>query len=95
MSDTNDFAEGIYFNQPHEKAPDFVLGGIAVKPEVFSAWLERQTPNDHGYVRLKVNIGRNSGKPYVALDDYKPKKETADTGWDSSDDIPFAPRTEW
>ena len=81
-----EFANGIYFNEPHENAPDFVLGSISVKPDKFAEWLAQQTPNDKGYVRLKVNMSK-VGKPYVALDDWKPEAKATD---DFDDDkIPF------
>ena len=72
MSDI-EFAKGIYFNRPHENAPDFVLGSISVRADVFAEWLAQQTPNEKGYIRLKVNAAKSSGEPYVALDDWKPK----------------------
>lgn len=84
-----EFAEGIYFNQPHERAPDFVLGTISIRPQAFIAWLEQQTENDKGYVRLKVNVGRESGKPYVALDDWKPENRTEPQPDDFDESIPF------
>ena len=82
-----EFANGIYFNEPHENAPDFVLGSISVKPDRFTEWLAQQTPNEKGYVRLKVNMSK-MGNPYVALDDWKPDAKAPD---DFDDDflIPF------
>ena len=91
------FANGIYFNRPHEKAPEFVLGSISIKPDDFIGWLREQDVNVKGYVRLKVNLSK-AGKEYVALDDWKPDpgsqrgvipdepKEKED---DFDDDIPF------
>lgn len=102
MSDI-EFAQGIYFNKPHEKAPDFVLGSISIRSEVFSEWLAQQKTSERGYVRLKINVGKESGKPYVAVDDWKPEEGSREAGqqmerggpnlppseadWDS--DIPF------
>jgi hypothetical protein len=84
------YANGIYWNKKHEKAPSFVLGSISIKPEMFIEWLKAQTPNEKGYVRLKVNDGRD-GKPFVALDDWTPnqviKKEVETMSYE--DDIPF------
>ena len=70
------FADGIYFNEPHERAPDFVLGSLSIKPEEFLIWLSQQAVNEKGYVRLKVNRSKN-GKVYVALDDWKPENKPA------------------
>ena len=91
----SDLADGIYFNPPHENAPDFVLGSISMRPEQFTDWLSRQQPNEKGYVRLSVKRSK-AGKIYVALDDYKPKEtpqrpaqETRDDFDDDDASIPF------
>ena len=94
MSDI-EFAAGIYWNDKHEKAPDFVIGSISVQPDKFIEWLERQETSDKGYVRLQVKYAK-SGKAYVALDNWKPQEkqekpraaQKADD-FDDSSDIPF------
>jgi len=92
MSDVQ-FASGIYFDTPHEKAPDYVLGRISVNADKFIAWLEAQEKSEKGYVNMNVKRSKG-GKVYVELDTWKPTKqkqqqhETA--GADFSDDIPFA-----
>jgi hypothetical protein len=79
MSEKIEFASGLYFNLPHEKAPDFVLGSLSVKPDTFIRWLEEQRPDDKGYVRLTVKRGRE-GKVYVALDTWKREDKTDSSG---------------
>lgn len=65
------FAEGIWFNEPTDKAPDWVVGNIAIRPDQFTDWLRQQDVDSKGYVKLKVNRSKE-GKPYVELDDYRP-----------------------
>ena len=40
MTEKN-FPNGIYFNLPKEKAPDFVKGNVSIKKAEFIAWLEQ------------------------------------------------------
>lgn len=89
MSNDIEFAEGIYFNDAHEKAPDFVLGSISVMPDRFIEWLKDQEVSEKGYVRLKINRSKN-GKPYIALDDWKPESQPVKrTTVDDDEEIPF------
>ena len=69
MADTI-FAEGFYYDDPHEKAPDFVLGNISVQVAKAVAFLQQHT-NEKGYVNLTVKRGKG-GKPYVQLDTWRP-----------------------
>ena len=70
MSDVK-FINGMFVNPPHEKAPDFVKAGISFRREQFIEWLNEQTPNEKGYIRIQVKESKE-GKYYAALDDYKP-----------------------
>lgn len=96
MSDDIKFADGLYFNEPHQNAPDFVLGRLSIKPKEFVDWLRanHKETNEQGYINLKINKSRQ-GKVYVALDDWKPDPnrqapvETGDGGWSDDEDIPF------
>lgn len=64
----NVFAEGFYFEKPHEKAPEFVKGKISIKVAEFIPFLEKHK-NGGGYVNLDLKKAK-SGKLYVALNDY-------------------------
>ena len=89
MSDIN-FAQGIYFNEPHEKAPEFVLGSISIKPGEFAAWMADNSgeKDAKGYLRLDVKKSKN-GKVYVALSTFKPRAERNEARNDPDDAIPF------
>lgn len=84
------YAKGIYWNVKHEKAPDFVLGKITLKPEYLIPWLEEQATDDKGYVRLQVKMGKDD-KPYVAVDDWTPEKKAKEAVEEDDDysKIPF------
>jgi hypothetical protein len=73
MANDKKFASGIFFNEPHPNAPDWVLGSISVRPQDFVSWLHEQDVDDKGYIRMQVAISKSSGKPYVALDTWKPE----------------------
>ena len=73
MSDVK-FIDGMFVNPPHERAPDFVKAGISFRREQFIEWLNKQEPNEKGYIRIQVKESRE-GKYYAALDDYKPGKQ--------------------
>lgn len=68
------FANGIFFNEKRENAPDFVLGGIDIKPNDLIEWLNTQTPNQKGYVKLDI-LKSKAGKPYIAVNDYVSKQD--------------------
>ena len=97
MSDAPNYAQGLYFNEPHERAPDFVLGSISVKPGEFANWMKEnsEAKDAKGYLRLDVKKSKN-GKVYVALSTWKPDASKAETRRnearsepDFDDSIPF------
>lgn len=91
----NDLANGVYFNLPHERAPEFVLGSLSIQPERFIEWLQAQQTNAKGYVRLSIKRARGTGKPYLALDTWEPSGQNRTQSGptlpadDFDDDIPF------
>lgn len=95
MSDV-EFARGFYWNPPHENAPDFVIGKVSINKEQFLGWLERQEPNEKGYVRLDIKRSRD-GKAYASLDTWQPSQGGAgsrradrqETAGGFDDSIPF------
>lgn len=87
-----DFPEGLWFNQPHEKAPSFVKGSISVDLKKFSRWAEAHL-DDKGRVRIKL-LEAKSGKYYAALDTFKPEdkkpaKQKLERPPEYDDEIPF------
>tara|TARA_R110000764_G_scaffold28398_5_gene66827 strand:- start:12538 stop:12783 length:246 start_codon:yes stop_codon:yes gene_type:complete len=72
MSNTEKvFANGFSFKR-REGAPDFVIGQQSIKVDEAIAFLKENQKN--GWVNLNVNKAR-SGKLYVELDTFEPKKK--------------------
>ena len=72
MSNTEKvFANGFSFKR-REGAPDFVIGQQSIKVDEAIAFLKENQKN--GWVNLNVNKAR-SGKLYVELDTFEPKKQ--------------------
>lgn len=67
MSD-KEFTEGIWYKDPHQNAPDFVIGALNIKRQDFMKFLAER---DGDYVNLKILRSR-AGKPYLEVDNWKP-----------------------
>lgn len=64
------FAEGLYF---FESDKDFILGKLSVNSNQFIEWLEKQETDEKGYVKLDI-LKSKEGKPYIALNTWKPQR---------------------
>jgi len=94
----NDLAKGFYFNEPSDKAPEFILGSVSIRPDDFAAWLSEQQPNEKGYVRLSIKRSRE-GKVYAALDSWQPGNQQPQSrtkppaqdfgGFEDDETVPF------
>ena len=69
------FAKGIYFRQPSEKAPDFVKGSISIKVAEFRAFLQRFENED--WINLDLKESKN-GKCYFELNQWTKKSAKED-----------------
>ena len=67
MSD-NKFIPGLFFKDPHENAPDFVMAKGSIKVADMRDWLAQQ---DGEWVNFDLKRSRE-GKPYAQIDDWKP-----------------------
>ena len=89
------FADGLWFNEPREGAPDFVLGSISIEVAKFAQFVKDNQKD--GKVRVSVLRARESGKPYCVLDTFEPQKKeenptvanNATTPFDQDDDLPW------
>jgi hypothetical protein len=87
------FVNGMMFKLPRDNAPEFVKGSVSVKVDEFIEFAKEHQNN--GWVNVDLLIGK-SGKPYCALNTWKPEKQEntttapADLPFDDSlSDIPF------
>ena len=67
MSD-NKFIPGLFFKDPHENAPEFVMAKGSIKVADLRAWLAEQSGE---WVNFDLKRSRE-GKPYAQIDDWKP-----------------------
>lgn len=73
-----DLAKGLFYKDPHENAPDFVMADISVKTQEFIEFL-----NSRGEEWTNFQVKRSkAGKPYVEVNEWK--KDNA-----KGSDLPF------
>ena len=72
------FADGLRFELPGEKAPAWVKGKISIKADAFIKFLEANK-NERGWVNLDVKESKG-GNIYVELNTYSSQKPPTDSG---------------
>jgi hypothetical protein len=73
MADIN-FAEGLYFKEPSDNAPEFIIGNLSIQKEKLTVWLDGAECNEAGYINLDIKISQG-GKPYISVNDWKPDQQ--------------------
>lgn len=95
MNDEKIFVDGMGFKDPSDKAPDFVLGSLWIRPDDLIEWIGNNRDGD--YINIKLLRSKN-GKPYLELDTWKPNTEARPDATPKAapvsdaefeDDIPF------
>ena len=91
MSEDTKFIDGLYVDEPHPNAPEFIKLKIGIDRKVLGNWLRNES-DDRINLDVKVSKG---GKWYAQVDSWKPQdqpsqpsQERASTNEDF-DDIPF------
>jgi hypothetical protein len=72
MPDDTKFTRGLFYNQPHAKAPDYVIASLSFNRTAFIGWLNQQEEDAKGYIKVDILRAKNSGKIYGKLNDWKP-----------------------
>jgi|DEB0MinimDraft_10_1074344.scaffolds.fasta_scaffold91116_2 hypothetical protein len=72
MADEKIFAEG-FIARKNEGAPEWVIANLGININEAIPFLQKHA-DERGWVNIDVLEGR-SGKPYAALNTYKPKKD--------------------
>lgn len=95
-----EFVPGLIVKQRADTAPEYVICKLSIKPRELAAWLSEKSEE---WVNVELKLAR-SGKPYAAVDSWKPqgqpaakpaqkapaKQAAAPSGFDDmDDDIPF------
>jgi hypothetical protein len=70
------FVEGMWFDKPNEKAPEWVKGRISVKVQDFIKFAEAHE-KANGYVDIDLKKSK-SGKLYLELNTFVPKAKDDD-----------------
>ena len=95
----NKFIDGLFFNKPHENAPNFVKGNIKIQADRFIEYVKNNA-DAKGYVTIDL-LESKEGKYYAKKNDWKPeqqnntpninepKPEPVDTSDIDTDRIPF------
>ena len=87
MAEDKILAEGLFFKEKHQNAPDFVIGGLSIKIDQFSKFVKDH--KDGEYLNFQV-LKSKQGKPYIVLDTWKPNKDQAPQVEETNDEIlPF------
>ena len=93
MSD-KELIEGMWFNLPHENAPDFVNGNISIDLERFAPWVKAWKAKNPNKKYLKIALKTSKGGDgYAEEDTWEPGQGSGkpDAPKDDfvDDDIPF------
>ena len=67
MSDDIQFVNGLSVKVRNEKAPNYVLANGSINCEQMAEWLQGKT----GWINWQAKLSK-AGKPYVAVDTWKP-----------------------
>ena len=75
MEQEKHFADGMMWQDPHEKAPNFIKGKICINVKKFTTWLEtkKEFESEKGWLNIQLKESHN-GTMYFELDTYKPVK---------------------
>jgi len=69
------FAAGMYWREPSEKAPDFIIGNVMFKVTEFTDFLKAHA-DEEGQVKLSVKMSKK-GTAYAELDTWEPTEKEA------------------
>jgi hypothetical protein len=92
------WAEGVYWNEPHPNAPQWIVGRIGIQRDRLIEWLEKQPVSEKGYLSLDVMEKRGTPGEYnVSLNTFQPKQRAPEqrapqvkaASGDFDDGIPF------
>lgn len=84
MADDIIFIDGLKFEKPNDKAPEFVKGKLSIHAERLTTFIA-QHKNENGYLNIDLCKSKK-GDLYLKLNTYK---KTVDIPQDVRDSIPF------
>lgn len=87
MAEDKIMADGLFFKEKHQNAPEFVIGGLSINIDQFSKFVKDH--KDGEYLNFQV-LKSKQGKPYIVLDTWKPNREQGVAADQSGDAVlPF------
>lgn len=88
MAEDKIMADGMFFKEKHQNAPDFVICGLSIKIDQFAKFVKDH--KDGEYLNFQV-LKSKQGKPYIVLETWKPNRDQdPKVEADSGDDVlPF------
>lgn len=63
------FADGFIFKPKHEKAPDWIRGGVSIKANEAIAFIEKHK-SERGWLDLDLCLSKSGDKYYFKLNTY-------------------------
>ena len=72
MADEKIMADGLFFKEKHQNAPEWVVGGLSIKIDQFSKFVKDN--KDGEYLNFQI-LKSKAGKAYIVLDTWKPEKK--------------------
>ena len=66
------FVDGMIFDRPNEKAPEWVKGKISINTKNFAEWLKQYSTKE--WLNIDLKLSQNTGKLYLELNTYEPKQ---------------------
>lgn len=81
------YAKWLYFNDRHEKAPEFVLGSISIKIDTLEELCKQAREHESNWY-CKFDVLKWKEKPSVVVNTYK-KEEKREKREDTFIDCPF------
>jgi hypothetical protein len=72
VSNDAKFIPGLFVKAPHERAPDFIKHRLSIKNADLIAFLQERVAAGEEWTNADIKESRD-GKPYAAMDDWKPE----------------------
>lgn len=90
MEKQRTFANGIFFNEPHEKVKDFMIGSVVLSKANFLTWLDQQEADQRGYIKLDIKRPQDPTKKiYFELNTYVPQQSNSQPAQAQEESVPF------
>lgn len=80
MAEEKIMADGMFFKDKHQNAPEWVIGKISIKIDEFSKFVKEHKGTNE-YMNFDI-LRSKGGKAYVTLDTWKPEQRQESSNQD-------------